>query len=128
MNPTSRLVLESWLWVPGFAGTCNDGMCWREDGEEGRVACLPYMKQLHWMPSFLFILYLFSCNIVLILGFSPVFFKYREQVNSFYFCEIWLNYLETFIHCSFSLSLSWSMILGTSRSSPIYPSITFSEV
>lgn len=35
----------------------------------------------------LFVLYVFSCNILLISNLSPVFLKYRKLANAFHICE-----------------------------------------
>lgn len=82
---------------------------WGGRGVEWRRVRLPACHT--WNNSIgclllLFILYLF-CNIVLKLGFSWSFWSTGSKSSQFYFCEIWLHYLETFIHCSFSLPFSW---------------------
>lgn len=59
----------------------------------------------------LFSLYLSSCHIALILGFSPAFLRYREQGSSFYFCEIgliiWRHLFALVFHCLGP----WSLVL-----------------
>jgi len=102
---------------------------------EADVMCVRLCRNMWWLRAtvhgatvplldafiLLFVLCVFSCNILLISDLSPVFLKYRKLVNSF-IPYLWalLNYLKASIHCSSSLSQSWLISLGTSRSPSTY--------
>lgn len=73
----------------------------------------------------LFVLYLFSCNILLISDLSAVFLKYRKLVNSFHICETcFIIWRHLFTVALVFHSLDWSALVLPDP----HPSIIFSEV
>lgn len=104
-----------------------DGMCARLCGNMWWLRAAIHGATVPLLDAFilLFVLYEFSCNILLTSDLSPVFLKYRTLVNSFPICEtcfiIWrhLFTVPLVFH-----SLDWSALVLPDP----HPPIIFSEV